>query len=51
MKTIKKSFEEHDGTNRLSLAVISIENELLKTFDFSDIISTFADQKYRRKAF
>ena len=40
------------GQDRLSaLAVISIENELLKTIDFSDIISTFADQKCRRKAF
>ena len=40
------------GQDRLSaLAVIFVENELLKTIDFSDIISTFADQKCRCKAF
>ena len=40
------------GQDRLAaLAILAIENELLKTIDFSDIISTFADQKSRRKAF
>ena len=52
LKLLKSHLRNTTGQYRLSsLAVISIENELLKTIDFSDIISTFADQKYRLKAF
>ena len=52
LKLLKNHLRNTMGQDRLSaLAVISIENELLKTIDFSDIISTFADQKCRRKAF
>ena len=32
-----------------SLAVLAFENELLKTLDFSDIFSDFAELKCRRK--
>ena len=52
LKLLKSHLRNTMGQYRLSaLAVISIENELLKTIDFSDIISTFADQKCRLKAF
>ena len=38
------------GQDRLaSLAILAIENELLKTIDFSDVISDFSEQKSRRK--
>ena len=32
-----------------SLALLAIENELLKTLDFSDVISDFAEEKCRGK--
>ena len=38
------------GQDRLaSLAILAIENELLRTIDFSGVIDEFADQKCRRK--
>ena len=38
------------GQDRLaSLAILAIENELLRTLDFVDVISDCAEQKRRRK--
>ena len=52
LKLLKNHLRNTMGQDRLAaLAILAIENELLKTIDFSDIISTFADQKSRRKAF
>ena len=39
-----ETFKKHYGSGSFA-----IENELLKTIDFSDIITDFADAKSRRK--
>ena len=50
LKLLKNHLRNTMGQDRLaSLAVLAIENELLKTLDFSDVISDFAELKCRRK--
>ena len=49
---IKNHLRNTMGQDRLSaLAILSIEHKLLKTVDFSDIISRFADQKKSGQGF
>ena len=51
VKLLKNHLRNTMGQDRLSaLAILAIENELLKTIDFSDIISEFAEAKCRRKS-
>ena len=51
LKLLKNHLRNTMGQDRLSaLAILAIENELLKTIDFSDIISEFAEAKCRRKS-
>ena len=52
LKLILNYLRNTMGQDRLvSLALLSIENELLKTIDFTTIIGTFAREKSRRKDF
>ena len=52
LKLLKNHLRKTMGQDRLSaLAILAIENELLKTIDFSDIITAFAEAKCRRKDF
>ena len=52
LKLILNYLRNTMGQDRLaSLALLSIENEILKTIDFSSVIDTFAREKSRRKDF
>ena len=52
LKLVKNYLRNTMGQERLAaLSILSIENELLKTLDFSDIIDAFANEKSRRKVF
>ena len=50
LKLLKNHLRNTMGQERLaSLALLSIENRLLRTIDFTDVIADFAEQKCRRK--
>ena len=52
LKLILNFLRNTMGQERLSsLALLSIENQLLRTLDFSDVINEFASIKARRKDF
>ena len=52
LKLILNYLRNTMGQERLSsLALLSIENKMLRTLDFDDVIDKFASQKARRKDF
>lgn len=52
LKLIKTYLRNSMGQDRLSnLAILSIENSMARNLNFDDIITTFAEQKVRRKEF
>lgn len=49
LKLIETQLRSVMGQDRLNnLTIMSLENDLLKTIDFSDIINQFATRKARR---
>lgn len=50
LKLIKSNLRSVMSENRLNyLSILSIENEFLKTLDFTDVVDTFAEAKARKR--
>ena len=52
LKRIKNELHSTMGQDRLSmLSLVSIENDILRSLDFNDLIADFAMRKVRKRVF